>query len=236
MTTGRSGWILASRFRTREPVERRACAGRPAPASNGSALGEAHGTPRRRRRAGPGSPRGRASQLGARARPDRRPRPGPPARRRSPCVPHGGEGKDAERAAAPFRRCRARSAPCALARSRPVMKSPSPVPCPGLLRRKERLEDVLAVRPARSPRPVSGDGDLDFLRDLAGSGSSSREHHRVVWHRDRVGEEVEDHLLKLVALAQDRRQAWARCSQSRVRPGRRRGRGGTARPCREPAH
>ncbi len=74
----------------------------------------------------------------------------------------------------------------------------------GLLRRKERIEDALAVG-RRDPATRVGDGDLHLI--LARPGTS-RHLDSPVGRRgvDRVGEEVQDHLLELIALAQDRWQ------------------------------
>src|SRR2546422_4934832 len=157
---------------------------------------------RRRRRLAPGSPRGRASRPGARAPPDRRPRSEAAARRRSPFAPYGWQA-DAERATAPFVAVELDPS-LVFAHDLARDEEPESGAVSGLLRRKERIEDVPAIG-QRDPATRVGDGDLHLI--LARPGTSRHLDSPVGWRGvDRVGEEVQDHLLKLIALAQDRRQ------------------------------
>src|SRR5207249_11524550 len=98
---------------------------------------------RRRRRLARDSSRGRASRPGARARPDRRPRPGAPARRRSSLAPQRRQ-VDAEGAAATLVAVELDPS-LVLAHDLGGDEQAEPRAVSGLLRREERLEDVLAV-------------------------------------------------------------------------------------------
>ena len=161
MTTGRSGWIAASRLSTPSPSRpgmRRSTSAE----SNGSRLGEAHALLAARRPRARGSLRGRALRRAARARPGRRRRRGATGACSRDAAPRAGR---TTRNVLPRPSVALDLDPAlVLAHDLGADEEAEPGAVPGLLRREERLEDLLAIGGRRRRGPVSRHGDLHLSR------------------------------------------------------------------------